>query len=291
MKKIAPSELILNPDGSIYHLNLKPEHISDTILVVGNPGRVPAISKHFDQIEHQIEKREFVTHTGTYKDKRLTVLSTGIGADNIDIVVNELDALVNIDLKKRTPKTKFTSLTFIRIGTSGALQPKIPVDEFVVGRYGMGLDNLMNYYDYEFSENEQALMQAMQEHLQSTELPLTPYFIEGDSTLAQKLGQDCHTGITVTAPGFYAPQGRKLRGELAAPQLNDLLRDFEHNQLKITNFEMETSALYGLSRLLGHKACTACVVIANRAAKQFSADPKKAVNNLIRYVLDAITND
>ncbi len=289
MRKIPPSELIISPQGCIYHLHLKPDQIADTILLVGNPDRVPKVSQYFDSIEDQIQKREFITHTGYYNGKRLTVTSTGIGTDNIDIVVNEMDALVNIDLNTRKIKKDFHPLTFIRLGTTGAMQKEIPVNEYVIGQYGMGLDNLMEYYDYSPTSEAQQLQQAMDQHLTEHDIPLSPYFVKADEALVEQLGEGAHQGITVTAPGFYAPQGRTLRAPLAYDHLNKALQEFSHQQHRITNFEMETSALYGMARLLGHSACTVCAVIANRPAQQFSDTPQSAVDGLIQYVLGSLS--
>jgi len=285
MSKIAPSELILNPDGSIYHLNLKPEHIADTVIFVGDQNRVPRISKHFNDIEYDLQKREFRTITGTYKGKRITVISTGIGPDNIDIVLNEIDALVNIDLENRTIKPAQRQLDIIRIGTSGSLQNDIPVDSFVMGKYGLGLDGLLHSYkaDHIF---EKEIEDAFIKHTQWNQNKARPYIVKGSDVLAKKLqSEQVFTGFTVTAPGFYGPQGRVLRIPLQDADLNKKLDSFSFDGVRATNLEMETSAIYGLSRLLGHNALSMNAIIANRANGTFSSDPYKAVENLIAYTL------
>jgi uridine phosphorylase len=288
MNKIAPSELILNPDGSIYHLNLKPEHIADTIIFVGDQNRVPKVSKHFDNIEFDIQKREFKTITGTYKGKRLTVISTGIGPDNIDIVVNELDALVNIDLEKRTVKQTHRQLNIVRIGTSGSLQSDIPVDSFVMGKYGLGLDGLLHSYVAEHIF-EREMEDAFIKHTNWSEHKARPYIIKGSESLAKKLkGDMIFTGLTATAPGFYGPQGRILRLPIQDVHLNSKMDSFNFNGIKVSNLEMETSAIYGLARLLGHNAISMNAIIANRANGTFSNDPYKTVEALIQYTLDKL---
>jgi len=285
MSKIAPSELILNPDGSIYHLNLKPEHIADTVIFVGDQNRVPRISKHFNDIEYDLQKREFRTITGTYKGKRITVISTGIGPDNIDIVLNEIDALVNIDLENRTIKPAQRQLDIIRIGTSGSLQNDIPVDSFVMGKYGLGLDGLLHSYEADHIF-EKEIEDAFIKHTQWNQNKARPYIVKGSDVLAKKLqSEQVFTGFTVTAPGFYGPQGRVLRIPLQDPDLNKKLDSFSFDGVRATNLEMETSAIYGLSRLLGHNALSMNAIIANRANGTFSTDPYKAVENLIAYTL------
>ena len=285
MSKIAPSELILNPDGSIYHLNLKPEHIADTVIFVGDQNRVPRISKHFDNIEFDLQKREFRTITGTYKGKRITVISTGIGPDNIDIVLNEIDALVNIDLENRTIKQERRQLDIIRIGTSGSLQYDIPVDSFVMGKYGLGLDGLLHSYEADHIF-EKEIEDAFIKHTQWNQNKARPYIVKGSDVLVKKLqSEQVFTGFTVTAPGFYGPQGRVLRIPLQDAGLNKKLDSFSFNGVRATNLEMETSAIYGLSRLLGHNALSMNAIIANRANGTFSTDPYKAVENLIAYTL------
>lgn len=288
MKPIPESELVLNNDGSIYHLHLHPEQIANTVLVVGDQGRVQQISQHFDRIEHQVSNREFVTHTGYIGNKRLTALSTGIGTDNIDIVLNELDALVNVDLENRTEKAEKTSLNIIRLGTSGAVHKDIPVDCFLASTHGMGLDNLMYYYDNNIFDNEMG--NAFKKHADWPRNLSAPYFYKGSDELLQRFS-DLRSGITATSPGFYGPQGRQIRLPFSIPNLHEKLNTFEHNNLKITNFEMETSAIYGLGTLLGHQCLTICAIIANRIQQQYSKDYKKTVSEMIPFVLERITNN
>jgi len=288
MNKIAPSELILNPDGSIYHLNLKPEHIADNIIFVGDQNRVSKISNHFDTIEFELQKREFKTITGWYKDKRFTVISTGIGPDNIDIVMNELDALVNIDLEKRIAKSTHHQLNIVRIGTSGSLQSDIPVDSFVMGKYGLGLDGLLHSYvaDHIF---EKEIEDAFIKHTNWHENKARPYIIKGSEVLGKKLLSDIvFAGFTATAPGFYGPQGRVLRLPIQDITLNSKMDNFNFKGTRITNLEMETSAIYGLATLLGHNALSMNAIIANRANGTFSKDPYKPVEALIQYTLDKL---
>lgn len=288
-KNIEASELILNPDGSVFHLKLLPDQIADDIILVGDPQRVSMISDKFDNIEVKIENREFITHTGYFNNKRITALSTGIGTDNIDIVLNELDALVNIDLKLRTIKENHKSLNLIRIGTTGSLQKHLPVDSFVLSEYGLGFDGLMHYYDFQHDNEEKIILDSFLEHCHWQGKYAEPYLVKASSLLSEKLGKNITRGITATAGGFYGPQGRMLRLNLALPNLNDQLGSFEFQKLQITNFEMETSALFGLSKMLGHNACTICTIIANRIAKQYSKDYKVSVDNLINLVLERLT--
>jgi len=290
MKQIPESELILNKDNSVYHLNLLPEDISETIINVGDPDRVHKVSSFFDTIEVKKQKREFVTHTGTYKGKRITVLSTGIGTDNIDIVYNELDALVNIDLKTRIIKDKLTSLNLIRIGTSGALQEDIPVDSFVCSTYGLGLDGLLNFYKLKNEGFELKMIEAFRNHYpnQGT-LPLA-YLTAGSGMLIDKLSKDMAKGITASCSGFYGPQGRILRLELGREDMIEKLNTFRYEGNRITNFEMETGAMYGLARLLGHHCCSTNVIVANRMAQKFSKNAEQSMRNLIQTVLDRIVS-
>lgn len=289
MKPIPSSELVLNPDGSIYHLKLHPNQIADTILLVGDQGRVDTISANFDYIEHKVSNREFVTHTGTYQGKRLTALSTGIGTDNIDIVINELDALVNIDLENRVRKEEHKSLNLIRIGTSGTLMSHIPVDSVVASTHGLGFDGLMHFYGFEENPKEQALLRSINASLQLPENLNRPYLVEGDAALLARLSEGFFKGITATACGFYGPQGRTLRLTPAVPDLNERMMAFSDLEQRITNFEMETSALYGLSRMLGHKACTLCAIIANRATMEYSKNYKPVIENLVNTVLNRLS--
>lgn len=286
---IKESELILNPDGSIYHLNLRPEQVADTIILVGDPNRVPRVSAYFDTIEFSTQKREFCTHTGTYKGKRLTALSTGIGPDNIDIVINELDALFNIDLHTRKPKEQLTSLSIVRFGTSGSLQADIPVDSFVLSSHGLGMDNMLHAYKDAPNVREIAMEEAFMAHTQWNTDKGRPYIVGCGEILKQQLLTDkVFEGITGTAPGFYGPQGRMLRLPVQDPTLNDKLHSFNYKGYRMTNLEMETSAIYGLSKLLGHQAVSLNAIIANRAAGTFTKDTKKVVENLIVYGLEQL---
>ncbi len=289
MKRIADSELILNSDKSIYHLKLQPHQIANDIIVVGDPNRVKAISSKFSKIEHVIENREFVTHTGNFNNKRISVIGTGIGTDNIDIVLNELDALVNIDLNEKIVKNKLTSLNIVRIGTCGALQEHINVNDFVVSEYALGLDGLMNFYEMVYTPEEEAILNEFYTQTNYSKQLNQPYIVKGDSQLHQLFAKDCHSGITATACGFFGPQGRELRLKLKEPLLNDKLHEFNFNGLKINNFEMETSAIYGLARLMGHRATTVCVVVANRYNKSFTKDYRPAMDKLIDLVLQKLT--
>lgn len=287
---IKDSELILNPDGSVYHLNLKPEDISDTIIFVGDQDRVEKITKHFDSIEFSTQKREFKTQTGYYKDRRITVLSTGIGPDNIDIVLNELDALVNIDLKTRKPKTNLTSLNIIRIGTSGSLQADIPVDAFVMSTHGLDLNGMLHFYQIEGISNPE-IEDAFIAHTNWDKNKARPIIINNSKYLEKYFeSKKIFKGMTGTAGGFYGPQGRVLRLPLHDAGLNAKLDNFNYKNFRITNFEMETSVIYGLSKLLGHEALSLNAIIANRATGDFSKDPKATVEKLIVYALERIVN-
>ncbi|WP_027879024.1 nucleoside phosphorylase [Mesoflavibacter zeaxanthinifaciens] len=283
---IQESELILNPDGSVYHLNLKPEHISDTIIFVGDQDRVEKITKHFDSVEVSIQKREFKTQTGTYKGKRLTVISTGIGPDNIDIVLNELDALVNIDLKTRQPKEQLTSLNIVRVGTSGSLQADIPVDSFVMASHGLDLNGMLHFYQIDHISNPE-IEDAFINFTNWDSKKARPIIINNSKALEKQFeGSNIFKGMTATAGGFYGPQGRVLRLPLFDADLNQKMDTFNHEGFRVTNLEMETSVIYGLSKLLGHNALSLNAIIANRANGTFSKDPKKVVENLIEYTLD-----
>jgi uridine phosphorylase len=287
---IKDSELILNPDGSVYHLNLKPEDISDTIIFVGDQDRVEKITKHFDSIEFSTQKREFKTQTGYYQDRRITVLSTGIGPDNIDIVLNELDALVNIDLKTRKPKTELSSLNIIRIGTSGSLQDDIPVDSFLMSTHGLDVNGMLHFYQIEGISNPE-IEDEFIKHTDWDKNKARPIIINNSKYLEKYFESDkIHKGMTGTAGGFYGPQGRVLRLPLHDPSLNSKLDSFSYKDFRITNFEMETSVIYGLSKLLGHEALSLNAIIANRANGDFSKDPKKTVDRLIMYALERIVN-
>ncbi|MCC9044179.1 nucleoside phosphorylase [Myroides sp. M-43] len=286
--KIKSSELILNPDGSIYHLNLRPEHVAKDIIFVGDQNRVDRITRHFDAIEFSTQKREFKTTTGTYKGKRISVISTGIGPDNIDIAVNEIDALFNIDLETREIKKELTSVNIVRIGTSGSLQADIPVNSFVLSQYGLGLDNVMRSYLID-NVSDVALEDAFIKHTNWDLRKGRPYFMKNSSELEAKLESELtFKGITGTAGGFYGPQGRVLRLGIQDPELNHKIDNFSFGEYRITNFEMETSAIYGLCKLLGHHAVSLNTIIANRANGTFSEDPYAAVDKLIIYTLDKL---
>lgn len=288
MKIIKESELILNPDGSIYHLALKPGEIADTIITVGDPERVLDVAKHFDTIELDVHRREFKTITGVYNGKRLTVISTGIGTDNIDIVFNELDALVNIDFKKRTIKPKHTRLTFIRIGTSGAIQPEISINSFLISEIAVGFDTLLHFYNNTHFLNL-PFAEAIKAHTLWSTQKSDPYVVSGDEGLISHFDNaDFIKGITATNVGFYGPQGRTLRLSLQDEHLNDKLQSFTFQQQKITNLEMETSGIYGMATLLGHRAISLNAILANRANGTFSDTPKKTVNLLIEKTLEQL---
>ena len=287
---IKNSELILNPDGSVYHLNLKPEDISDTIILVGDQDRVEKITKHFDSIEFSTQKREFKTQTGYYQDCRITVLSTGIGPDNIDIVLNELDALVNIDLETRQPKTELTSLNIIRLGTSGSLHKDIPVDAILLSTQGLDLNGMLHFYQTEGISNPE-VENAFIKHTDWDKNKARPIVINNSKYLEKHFeSNSIFKGMTGTAGGFYGPQGRVLRLPLNDPDLNSKLDNFSYKDYRITNFEMETSAIYGLSKLMGHEALSMNAIIANRANGDFSKDPNKIIEKLILYALDRIVN-
>lgn len=289
-RKIKPSELILNPDGSIYHLNLLPHQIAHKLIFVGDQDRVPLVSKHFSQIDFETQKREFRTCTGWFNGERITVISTGIGPDNIDIVLNELDALVNIDLKTRTVKKELTSLQIVRIGTSGSIQKEIPVDSFVMGTFGLGFDGLLHAYNAE-PILEKDMADAFIEHTNYDPNKARPYVTSGSDMLMSKLGsKNVFQGITATANGFYGPQGRALRMFVKDEFLNDKMASFSYHGLNICNLEMETSAIYGLSKLMGHHAISLNAIIANRANKTFSEQPRKTIEKLIAYTMQKMTS-
>ncbi|MDZ4796427.1 MAG: nucleoside phosphorylase [Bacteroidota bacterium] len=286
MSRIAESELIINPRGAIYHLDLRPEEIAGTVITVGDPDRVAEVSKHFDSVEVKRQHREFISHTGHVGQKRLTVLSSGIGPDNIDIVLNELDALVNIDFTTREIKKELKSLNIVRIGTSGSLQADIPVDSFVASTHGLGVDNLLNFYRHEQNDQEKELLQSFVTHTQIHGQIGNPYISSGAASLIKHFVKDFHQGITVTCPGFYGPQGRILRLGISNPNFVNRLTDFQFGQHRITNFEMETSAIYGLGKLLGHNCLAVNAIVANRVKKEFSKDGKATVENLIVKFLE-----
>lgn len=288
MHRIQESELIINNRGAIYHLDLRPEEMANTVITVGDPGRVQEVSKHFDRVEFRCHHREFITHTGYIGKKRITVVSTGIGPDNIDIVMNELDAVANIDFETRLVKPHHTALQIFRLGTSGSLQEDIDVDSMVAGTHGLGLDNLLHFYRPENHEEERHILQAFITHTQMAPPFSMPYISSASAALLKHFATDYHHGITVTCPGFYGPQGRVLRMGLARPDLVNLLQDFRFGPHRISNFEMETSAIYGMGKLLGHQCLSLNVIVANRIKKAFSKDSKSAVFRLIEKSLDII---
>lgn len=288
--KIAESELILNERGAVYHLNLLPHEIAPLIITVGDPQRVPQVSKHFDSIEVRQAYREFVTHTGTIARKRISVVSTGIGTDNIDIVLQELDALVNIDFAERTVKPQLTSLSIIRVGTCGSLQPDAPEDSFVVSTHGIGIDNLLNFYAHSINEEENNILQQFLLHTQISDRFSRPYIAPASAFLLKHFIDGFHHGITITCPGFYGPQGRVLRLGLSDPEMINRFTTFQFGNHRIINFEMETAAIYGLGKLLAHNCISISTVVANRVAKTFSKNAGKAVENLIEKILDIISS-
>lgn len=290
MQRIAESELIINSRGAIYHLDARPEEIGNIIITVGDPDRVKEVSKHFDKVEFKMHHREFITHTGLLNKKRISCVSTGIGPDNIDIALNEIDALVNIDFETRTIKQNLTSLNILRFGTSGSLQADIPVDSFVAGTHGLGLDNMMNFYRTQNNEEEKQIIHSFKTHTQLTTGNVAPYIFGGSPSLLKLFVKDYHHGITVTCPGFYGPQGRVLRLGLAYPELVDLLSTFRFGNHRISNFEMESSAIYGLGKSLGHQCVSLNAIVANRIKKEFSKDGAKAVENLIVKSLEIIAD-
>lgn len=290
MKVIQDSELIINPDGSIYHLHLKPEHVADTIITVGDQTRVAEITKHFDSIEHRVQNREFLTHVGMLGTKKITVISTGIGTDNIDIVFNELDALANIDFSSRTIKTELRSLNIIRLGTSGAVSEEVPLDSIVLSEAGIGIDSLMAYYCKENTAEETALAEAFRLHVQS-ELPaLMPYATMADPTLLERFSSMGKKGLTITAPGFYAPQGRQLRAVNQSAHFIQLVNSFRHQHHRITNLEMETGGIYALGKTLGHKCLSVNAILAHRILNKFSTAPQKIVDTMILKALEILAS-
>ena len=288
-KYFAPSELIINEDGSCFHLHVRPEQLADRVILVGDPGRVETVAAHFETREFEVASREFRTITGTYKGKRITVQSTGIGCDTIDIVVNELDALANIDFETRTEKPQHRTLTLVRIGTCGGLQPNTPVGTFIASVKSIGFDGLLNYYAGRDEMCDLELEEAFKQHMNWNPQKGSPYVANADIDLINQIaGDDMVRGITIACGGFYGPQGRELRIPLADPQQNEKVEAFEYNGLKICNFEMESSALAGLSSLLGHRAMTCCMVIANRLIKEANTGYKNTIDTLIQKVLDRI---
>ncbi len=289
MKRFAESELIINADGSVFHLHVKPEQLADKVILVGDPGRVSLVASHFQSIECDIESREFHTITGTYNGKRITVLSTGIGCDNIDIVVNELDALANIDFQTREEKATLRPLELVRIGTCGGLQPNTPVGTYIISRKSIGFDGLLNFYAGRNEVCDLAFEKTFVEHMQWNPQLAAPYVIDADRELSERIaGNEMVNGVTIACGGFFGPQGRELRVPLADPKQNEKIEAFEHDGWKITNFEMESSALAGLARLMGHRATTCCMVIANRLAKEANTGYKGSIDGLIKLVLERI---
>ena len=288
-KFFAESELIINGDGSIFHLHVKPEQLADKVILVGDPGRVSLVASHFDSQECDIESREFHTITGTYRGKHISVVSTGIGCDNIDIVLNELDALANIDFKTRTEKEQLRKLTLVRIGTCGGLQEYTPVGTFIASEKSIGFDGLLNFYSGRNDVCDLPFEEAFKQHMQWNPQLCAPYVIDADKeTLERIAGNEMVRGVTIACGGFFGPQGRELRIPLADPKQNEKVESFEYTGHRITNFEMESSALAGLARLMGHKAVTCCMVIANRRAKNVNANYKNSIDELIKLVLERI---
>jgi uridine phosphorylase len=287
MNKISETDLIINPDGTIYHLNLLPEDIAETVITVGDPDRVSEVSKHFDIIELKKGKREFISHTGYLGSRRITVISTGIGTDNVDIVLNELDALVNIDFSSRMVKPELKSLNIIRIGTSGAVQQDIPLGSIIVSEYGIGLDSIMQYYLNQISAEEHMILDAFKTHFHHLK-GISPYISAADPDLIASIGIGLERGITVTAPGFYAPQGRQVRAKASFPDLIDDIQSFRYTNYRITNLEMETAGIYAISKVLGHKALSVNAILASRLNFDFSPNPEKVINQTIELVLSRL---
>ena len=288
MQAIGASELIINDRGAIYHLNVRPEEIADTIITVGDPERVASVSKYFDRVEHTLAHREFITHTGYIGQKRISVLSTGIGPDNIDIALNEIDALANINFDTRTINDQKKSVSIIRMGTCGSLQGEVGVNELVAGTHGLGIDNVLHFYERENNEEEKAILAAFDEHTKISAHKIQPYIATASAGLLKHFTEGYSHGITVTCPGFYGPQGRILRLPLKMPNLVDQMTSFKYGQHRIANFEMETSAIYGLCNLLGHQCLSINVIIANRVKKEYSKDMGKAVDHMIQKSLGII---
>jgi len=289
MKHFAPSELIINSDGSIFHLHIKPEQLADNVILVGDPGRVELVAAYFDTQECSVSSREFNTITGTYKGKRISVISTGIGTDNIDIVMNEIDALSNIDLQTRIEKAEFRQLTIVRIGTSGGMQPDILLGSFLISEKSIGFDGMLNFYAGRDTVSDLHFEEAMKKHLNWNAQWAAPYVVDADTELLNRIGKDdMLRGVTISANGFYGPQGRVLRIDLAEKDINDKIESFRFDQYKITNYEMEGSAIAGLAKLMGHKAMTVCCIIANRRVEAANTDYKPYIEKLVTTVLDRI---
>lgn len=285
------SELIITPEGAIYHLNIRPEELADTVILVGDPERVPEVSKYFDAVDVKVQKREFTTHTGRVGNKRISCVATGIGCDNIDIVLNELDALVNIDFATRAEKAEKKSLNLLRIGTTGSLHKDLPLDSWVTSAFAVGLDGLLNHYEHESNEKEVALLASFLETTNYPEEFARPYVRQASENLLDKMSQKCTKGITLTAPGFYAPQGRKLRYNI---KYNDIIERFQSvtfDGLNVTNLEMECSGIYGLGKMLGHNVTTVCTVVAQRVEKTFSRNAAQSIDNLIQFVVEKLSEE
>lgn len=287
MLRISPTDLILNRDGSVYHLKLLPEHLSETIIAVGDPNRVYQVTQHFDEVSFEMNNREFITHVGIFKGKKITVISTGIGTDNIEIALTELDALANVNLEKREVRDQEKKLKIIRIGTSGAIQDDVPVGSHVVSEFGVGFDNLMQFYAIDYTSYELEIARQISDQLQ---LPFTPYVVKGSEVLLKQIAYDMIVGNTITAPGFYAPQGRQVRARIRYPQLLEDLNSFRHRpgNFRLTNFEMETAGYYALGRIFGHETLSVNAIIANRVRNEFAEQPEAIVDALIMKVLDRI---
>lgn len=286
------SELIINKDGSIFHLHLRPEQIAHTVILVGDPGRVDLVASFFDSVEHHVSSREFVTKTGHYNGKRLSVVSTGIGTDNIDIVVTELDALVNMDFKSLQPKKKHTELTLVRIGTSGGLRSDIPVNSFLLSKKSIGFDGMLNFYAGRDSVADLPFEEVFKRHMDWNPKLASPYVVDASPTLIHKLdGEEMTKGVTISANGFYGPQGRVVRLQTADPKLNDKLASFSYKGYHIANYEMESAAIFGLAKLLGHQAACACLIIANRILQEANANYHPVVEKLVQNILDKLTQD
>lgn len=288
MRIIPNSEFIVNPDGSAFHLHIKPEQLSDKIVMMGDPDRVTLTASFFDSIECDVHSREFHTVTGMYKGKRLTALSHGIGTDNIDIVVTELDALANIDFRTRTVKPELRQLTMIRVGTSGGMQPHCPIGSYVVSEKSIGFDGLLHYYANSQDVREKDFEEAFQKHVNWSSCHCSPYVVSADAELVKRIGHDMICGVTISAIGFYGPQGRHVRLPLADPELNAKIESFRYGHYSITNYEMESSAITGLGKMMGHKCMTVCAIIANRVALESNADYKGTIEDLIKVILERI---
>ena len=288
MIKIESSELIINSRGAIYHLDLRPEELGDTIITVGDPNRVEKVSKYFDKIEHKSNHREFITHTGRIGNNSLSVISTGIGTDNIDIVMNELDALANINFDKRLSNKDRKILKIIRIGTAGSLQAHVGIDSFVASTHGVGLDNLLHFYRFQNSEEELEIERSLSEHINLNPKLSSPYVFRASAFMLARYAESCHAGLTITCPGFYGPQGRVLSMGLSMPYINDELTSFRLGNHQILNYEMETAGIYGLGAVLGHQCISLSAIVANRVTKQFSTDAENTIDRLIRQTIERI---